>query len=236
MPFGDLTTPAQKNLIIKLVEELFTGKYKDHFEGASDRGRWQIYLIGKEKEKNKEIGNFKDPERLEPNQEYLSFEEMDLDILDREGYISLDKRKYHLRGLLENKAKEEYKQNQKQELSSVSSLKGIRETLNEAQFKILTEIWMRYLQNNEWIPTRLLHHKFEKNKVISAVEPLGGSIVCETHQDTKIRYMLTLLGILLTEEGEKFEQLIIQYLEYVKNRFQKDPSIETITSGEIEVK
>lgn len=234
MLFDNLTTQEQKNLIIKLVEELQTGKYNNQFEGASDRGRWQIYLIGKEKKATKEIGNFRETEKLASNQKFLYFEELDLDKLEKEGYIFLDKRKQTLTGQLENKAYEEYKLYKKQQLSDVSNLEELREQLSEYQLKILTEIWNHYIENNEWIATRLLHGKFEKPNVFSAIEPLGGSIVCEVRHDTKERYMLTFLGILLTEEGKNLQDIVASYLEYVKTLFQKDPNIEEVSNAEIE--
>lgn len=234
MAFDDLTTHSQKQLIIELIEELQTGKYNHQFEGAADRGRWQIYLIGKEKGKNKEIGNFKDPSQLGPHQEFLFFEEMDLDKLYEEGYIFLEKGQNSLTGLLENKAYNEYEIYKKQKLSDISELEELRSQLNQNQVKILTEIWNYYIQNNQWIPTKVLHHKFGKTSVISAIQPLGGSVVCETRVDTKPRYILSFLGVLITDEGKKLEELLVQYLEFLKNKYLDNAEIEKVHDEEIE--
>jgi hypothetical protein len=47
-------------------------------------------------------------------------------------------------------------------------------------------------------------------------------------------YRLTFLGVLLTDQGEKSEQLLAGYLEYVRKRYEDNPRLEWVGSQEVE--
>lgn len=124
---------------------------------------------------------------------------------------------------------------------SVTQLDNLRKRLTDDQRAILNAIWQHYCGQKEqrkeerWILVRVLHHGFGKTAVRLALEKLGGSIVFEGRDNAgKDRYQLTFLGVLLTDQGEEAEQLLVRYLEYVRDRFVSDPEIDMIKSQEIE--
>ena len=49
------------------------------------------------------------------------------------------------------------------------------------QRKILSSIWQHFHAKKQWVLTRVTHHQFGKDVVLEAINPLGGTIVYETH-------------------------------------------------------
>lgn len=118
--------------------------------------------------------------------------------------------------------------------SSENDLDRIRGKLTEFQREVLNFIWEHYCQQNQWIVTRVLHHKFDRSRVLPALNQLGGSIVLQARTtDGKERYKLTFLGVLLTDRGVEAEKLLIKYLNYVREQFVLNPEIEIVTSQEL---
>lgn len=117
--------------------------------------------------------------------------------------------------------------------SNVAELDDLRERLTGEQRVILNTIWHYYCERNQWIPVRVLHQKFGKALVLSALERLGGSIAFESRDASKERYQLTFLGVLLTGHSEEAEELLVRYVEYVRDRFLSDPETDIVTSQEV---
>lgn len=113
---------------------------------------------------------------------------------------------------------------------STSELIGLRARLSNFQREILNIIWMYYREQRQWISTRVLHHKFDRSSVRSALNQMGGSIVFEARAEGKECYKLTFLGTLLTDQGEELEQLLVEYVGYVRDQFLSNPEIASITN------
>jgi len=113
------------------------------------------------------------------------------------------------------------------------TLDKLKHDLTDAQQEILDAIWEYYCKNREWIPARLLHHRFGKSEVLAELQRVGGSIVIRTDEPRQSRYMLTFLGVLLTKDGEQVEGILVQYLSYVRQRFLDDPLIEAVGRKEV---
>jgi hypothetical protein len=114
------------------------------------------------------------------------------------------------------------------------SLDELRSRLTDEQRNILNTISHHLLDGRErkWIRSGFLQHRlgegYDENKIHSIIMPLGGSVVYEsTFVGNGTRYVLTMLGLLLTERGEEIEIVFAKYLEYVRERF-----IETSGAGE----
>ncbi len=112
-------------------------------------------------------------------------------------------------------------------------LAGLRKWLTDDQRKVLNTILEYYREHQDWVPARILHHQIGKGPVLSAVEPLGGSVVFRTEVGGKDYYELTLLGVLLSDYGSEAEKLLMGYLDYVRAQYDQNPLVEKVTADEI---
>jgi nucleoside phosphorylase len=113
-------------------------------------------------------------------------------------------------------------------------LTELREQITDTQRKMLTAIWHHYYEHAQRISIYELHHRFGGKRIARPLlEQLGGSIVFEyQEQNGTTSYQVSFLGVLLTEEGERYEQLFVEYLTYVVACFAKDPGYSFVTSQE----
>ena len=118
--------------------------------------------------------------------------------------------------------------------TSVTELDGLRQRLTDVQRAILNATWEHYRDRGEWIPCRVLHHQFGKAAVLACLGQLGANVICGMEDDGEEYYRLTFLGVLLTDQGEKSEQLLAGYLEYVRKRYEDNPRLEWVGSQEVE--
>jgi hypothetical protein len=120
--------------------------------------------------------------------------------------------------------------------SMTSLLEDLRAQITDIQRAALTACWKHYCEYGEWINIRLLHKKQGgKSTARPALEDLGGSIVFEQADATTTRYQLTLLGVLLTDEGKQYEELLAQYLRFLITLSQQDPERNNVKSEEVAV-
>lgn len=119
-------------------------------------------------------------------------------------------------------------------MTSGAELDVLRERLTADQRAVLNAIWDHYLAHNQWVPRRLLHQRFGKPAALATLEQLGENIICEARDNGKDYYRLTFLGVLLTDQGEESEELLVRYLEYVRDRCKTNPSLEWMGSQEVE--
>src|SRR5947209_15387107 len=97
-----------------------------------------------------------------------------------------------------------------------SLLEDLRAKITAQQRSALTACWRYYCENGQWIAIRRLHNEHGGKSVVRpALDDLGGSIVFEQEDPTTTRYQLMFLGVLLTDEGEQYEQLLAQYLRFL---------------------
>lgn len=116
-----------------------------------------------------------------------------------------------------------------------ANIDELRSRLTDEQRIILNTISRHFLDDGrerEWIRSGFLQHLlgegYDEGKIHSIIMPLGGSVVYEsTFVGSGTRYVLTSLGLLLTEHGEEMEIVLAKYLEYVCQRF-----IDTHGAGE----
>ncbi len=62
----------------------------------------------------------------------------------------------------------------------------------------------------------------------------GPSLVRAYRDEGKEYYRLTFLGVLLADSGVEAEDLLVRYLEYVRDRYRSDPRVEWVGSQEVE--
>jgi hypothetical protein len=116
----------------------------------------------------------------------------------------------------------------------MSSTEQIRESFTDDQKDALSIIWDYFLSEGEWIPLRALHKQFGgKAEARAILDRLGGSIVSILGRPDLDRYQLTLLGILLTSNGEGYEQLLARYLRFVKEKSYEEPKRTDVSCEEV---
>src|SRR2546425_1651833 len=113
------------------------------------------------------------------------------------------------------------------------SLKTLRKHLTPIQRRLLNSFWQHYLSTQHWPLVLEIHSRYDKKRVEPAVRGLGGSVVFEQggHSDTA-RYELTIIGVMLTDNAEAYEDLIARYLEYRRDLFLTKPQKQEVASFE----
>jgi TIR domain len=119
-------------------------------------------------------------------------------------------------------------------LSELLSLSGLRNQLSPDQQLVLNLTWKHFQQNNTGIPIAALYQHLAKDALDTAINGLGGSIIHEITNGRK-RYSLTFLGCLLTDEGERIEGLIVDFLRFLRARLASDTELNQVTSQDVEV-
>ena len=118
----------------------------------------------------------------------------------------------------------------------------LRTALSDDQRQILTAIWRYHLKNDptapgDWISDRRLLHLFGNSVtfVQDAIHsaPISGSILLENEYASPRGYRLTHLGILLTENGARLEDLLVRYLAYLVRVCQTDPDLIRVADVDI---
>jgi predicted nucleotide-binding protein len=84
----------------------------------------------------------------------------------------------------------------------------------------LDSFWEHYRRENAWPSTRLIHSTTPKQEVYTALSSLGGDIVFETQSGGSPKvFQLTLIGVLLTSNGEKYFRLLARALGHVRDLY-----------------
>src|SRR6266498_3081850 len=120
-------------------------------------------------------------------------------------------------------------------LTSMTLLfENLRAQMTDIQRAALTACWRYYCENGQWIAIRRLHSEHGgKPLVRPALEQLGGSIIFEQRDSTTLRYQMMFLGVLLTEDGEQYEQLLAKYLGFLVTFSQQEPDRISVKSHEV---
>lgn len=115
-----------------------------------------------------------------------------------------------------------------------TDLDALRRRLSAPQRDFVSALWTFYRDHNQWVPSRIAHQHFGKAAVQAHLAALGSSLVQACRDGVKDYYRLTFLGMLLTDQGVGAEELLVRYLEYVRDRHRSDPRVEWVGSQEVE--
>jgi hypothetical protein len=103
-------------------------------------------------------------------------------------------------------------------------MEQLRDQLTKPQRELLNEFWEYYRQNGKWPPTRIVHSHRGKRVVRECLQGLSGDIVVEARDRTPGRqYKLTIIGVLLTDEGHTYFTMLVQYLEFLRKQYKEAP-------------
>jgi hypothetical protein len=98
----------------------------------------------------------------------------------------------------------------------------------------LNVIWRHLLDRGEWIARADLDEACRRRGIPdgrSRLAHLGGSIVRDAREGGRACYRLTLLGVLLTDDGASVERLLARYLEWLRAR--GDAGIGAVSSHDV---
>jgi hypothetical protein len=115
-----------------------------------------------------------------------------------------------------------------------TDLDVLRRQLSAPHRDFVSALWTFYRDHNQWVPSRIAHQHFGKPAVQAHLAELGPHLVREYRDEGKTYYRLTFLGVLVTDQGVGAEDLLVRYLEYVRDRYRSDPRVEWVGSQEAE--
>lgn len=113
-------------------------------------------------------------------------------------------------------------------------LDALREATSKEAQAILDIVWDYYCKNQRWIPVLILYSKLEKPTVLSALQPLGGTVIYFRFDNGQEVGQLSFIGVLLTKRGGEAAELMVKFLEILRARFLTNPENKKLTSQEIE--
>jgi hypothetical protein len=119
-------------------------------------------------------------------------------------------------------------------LAAATDLDDLRRRLSDSHRDFVSALWAFYRDRNQWVPSRIAHQHFGKDAVQAYLAALGPSLVQVHRDDGKDHYRLTFLGMLLADQGAAAEDLLVRYLEYIRDRHGSDPRLEWVGSQEVE--
>jgi hypothetical protein len=117
---------------------------------------------------------------------------------------------------------------------SATDLDSLRSRLSARHRMFINALWTFYHEHNQWVPPRIAHQHFGKAAAQAHLEELGSSLVRTYRDEGREYYRLTFLGVLLADSGVEAEDLLVRYLEYVRDRYRSDPRVEWVGSHEVE--
>lgn len=100
--------------------------------------------------------------------------------------------------------------------------------------ELLDSIWQHYSAHREWPTTWAIHSRFEKARVMSAREELKSDHLIENSSSQGNIYELRIGGVLLTKHGRQAEQLLMQYVDYLRRRYKNAPNERSVTSADVQ--
>ena len=124
--------------------------------------------------------------------------------------------------------------NYKSERPSTLRLNAFSSKLTDFQRKLLDTFWKHFREHEKWPLTRVVHSKLDTHKVCEALRPIGGAIVREAENPPNDTYELSLVGVLMTSEGESYRRLLLRYLEFLRDQFISNPEKLDFSGKEIQ--
>lgn len=127
--------------------------------------------------------------------------------------------------------------NQNQDYGSLSAsgkLANLRNGRTVIQQKVLDEIWQEFVQTHAWPNARGLHNRHGTKAVREALRKLGGCVVREENNERgQSTYHLSLLGALITSEGQRIQKLLARFFQLQRDFFERAPEKQESTLPEI---
>jgi hypothetical protein len=108
------------------------------------------------------------------------------------------------------------------------TLKKLRNHLSDYQIELLSLFWKHCLETERWPAPLDIHQDHPKKEVMAALRSMGGQpsfaghIVQAGHTQYGPDYELTLIGILLTKDGEKYESWLVNLFQFFQTEYYQE--------------
>jgi len=115
------------------------------------------------------------------------------------------------------------------------SLNEMRNSMSAFQEKLIEKVWQHFNRGGKWPVLRALYRDHGKIRVKAALAKLGSIVGREDSGEGRwSRYSLTLVGVLLTSEGPRFESLMTRFFQFQRKLFQKEPEATDAKSEKVQ--
>jgi hypothetical protein len=111
----------------------------------------------------------------------------------------------------------------------------IRRELTPEQLRLINEMWREYQGTGTWPVARVVHSRIKgRQEAKRLLGEIGGQIVFEVRESSPgNRYALTIIGVLMTEQGLAYAALLAQYLTFLREQFHVQPSRYDFSGKEV---
>lgn len=118
---------------------------------------------------------------------------------------------------------------------TTKELAEARSSVTTEQRQIIDRIWTYHTlhEQRRWPKKRSILARFGKTAALDALARLPRGTVVEV-SGPPMCYALSLLGVLLTSDGTRHEDLLVDYLRFVRTRIEADPDISEVDGAEVE--
>lgn len=113
---------------------------------------------------------------------------------------------------------------------------ALRNRISSEERDILNVVYKFWIENNEWIPKNILHHKIRNPKLDEMIKGLNGSIIFESWDNNEKRYELTLLGAYISDYQSEIEDTLVKYVKFIHDIYDVEPAVKQIKSRAIQKK
>ena len=111
-----------------------------------------------------------------------------------------------------------------------------RRQLSVVQRDIIQQTWQDFLKTGKWALLRPSYREYGKSSVVRELSALSGFAYEEEDDQSGNRLRLLLPGVLVTNEGPSYEELLERYLRFQHNLFKTESELRQIESAEISTK
>jgi hypothetical protein len=122
------------------------------------------------------------------------------------------------------------RQQQKCYAAQMKNLGQLRAALSSAEVEFLDYVYAQFVNTGKATDGRLVLHKWGTDAVAEVSRALGGDIVQEGLFESVDGFRLTLVGMLLNTHGEYDEDILVRFLAFVLEEWNRNPLIEGIDS------
>lgn len=98
---------------------------------------------------------------------------------------------------------------------------------------MLDGAWAHLVKNGKAISQRAFFHAFPREQSEPALEHLGGKIIIQNHVDGVSSFTPTLLGSLLTSNGQTLEDVLQRCLQVVRDKYEESPELQSLSSEQL---
>jgi hypothetical protein len=115
-------------------------------------------------------------------------------------------------------------------------LESWRRQLSALQKKLIQQTWQDFIKTGKWALLRPSYREHGKPSVVRELAALSGLVYEEEDHQSGNRLRLLLPGVLVTNEGPSYQELLERYFRFQHDLFKNESELRQIESAEIATK